>query len=80
MHTNSGVANKAAYLMTDGGTFNGKTVTGLGITKAAKIWYKVNVDLLTSAGDYQNLYDALQSLVHRTWSAPPASPPPTAPR
>src|SRR6476620_5352850 len=27
VHTNSGVNNKAAFLMTDGGTFNGKTVT-----------------------------------------------------
>ena len=41
VHINSGVSNKAAYLMTDGGTFNGKTVAGLGITKAAKIYYEV---------------------------------------
>ena len=27
VHTNSGVNNKAAFLMTDGGTFNGRTVT-----------------------------------------------------
>ncbi len=30
VHTNSGVNNKAAFLITDGGTFNGRTVTGLG--------------------------------------------------
>ena len=60
VHTNSGVNNKAAYLMTDGDTFNGKTVTGLGITKVAKIYYEVQTNLLTSAGDYQNLYGALQ--------------------
>ncbi|HEX8683812.1 MAG TPA: M4 family metallopeptidase, partial [Ardenticatenaceae bacterium] len=29
VHLNSGVNNKAAFLMTDGGTFNGRTVTGL---------------------------------------------------
>src|SRR5205823_4808325 len=29
VHTNSGVANKAAFLMTDGGTLNGVTVQGL---------------------------------------------------
>ena len=28
VHKNSGVNNKAAFLMTDGGTFNGRTVTG----------------------------------------------------
>ncbi|BAJ64823.1 M4 family metallopeptidase [Anaerolinea thermophila] len=60
VHTNSGVANKAAYLITDGGTFNGKTVTGLGITKAAHIFYKAQTSLLTSASDYLDLYNALQ--------------------
>jgi bacillolysin len=60
VHTNSGVDNKAAYLMTDGDTFNGKTVTGLGITKVAKIYYEAETNLLTSASDYQNLYAALQ--------------------
>ena len=30
-HTNSGVGNKAAYLIVDGDTFNGKTVTALGL-------------------------------------------------
>lgn len=31
VHTNSGIMNKAAYLMTEGGTFNSVTVTGIGI-------------------------------------------------
>jgi bacillolysin len=60
VHTNSGVNNKAAYLMTDGDTFNGTTVTGLGITKVARIYYEAQANLLTSASDYQNLYAALQ--------------------
>jgi len=60
VHYNSGVNNKAASLMTDGGTFNGKTVTGIGITKVAKIYYEVQTNLLTSASDYQDLYDGLQ--------------------
>ncbi len=60
VHTNSGVNNKAAFLITDGGSFNGKTVTGLGITKAAKIYYEVETNLLTSASDYADLYSALQ--------------------
>ena len=41
VHTNSGVNNKAAYLIAIGGNFNGKTITGLGNTKAAKIYYEV---------------------------------------
>ena len=60
VHTNSGVANKAAYLIADGDTFNGQTVTGLGITKAAKIFYEAQTNLLTSASDYQDLFNALQ--------------------
>jgi len=60
VHINSGVNNKAAYLMTDGGTFNGKTITGLGITKVAKIYYEAQTNLLLSASDYNDLYNLLQ--------------------
>jgi bacillolysin len=60
VHTNSGVANKAAYLMTDGDTFNGQTITGLGITKVAAIFYEAQTHLLTSASDYADLQNALQ--------------------
>ncbi len=59
VHTNSGVNNKAAYLMTDGGTFNGYTVTALGIPKVAKIYYEAQTNLLLSASDYNDLYNAL---------------------
>ncbi len=59
VHTNSGVNNKAAYLMTDGGTFNNKTVRGLGIPKVAKIYYEVQTKLLTSGSSYNDLYNAL---------------------
>ncbi|MBF0317391.1 MAG: M4 family metallopeptidase [Nitrospirae bacterium] len=60
VHTNSGVNNKAAYLMTDGDTFNSKTVTGIGITKVAKIYYEAYTHLLTSGSDYADLYNALE--------------------
>lgn len=59
VHTNSGVNNKAAYLMTDGGTFNGQTVTGIGIEKVAKLYYEVQTKHLTSGSDYLDLYNAL---------------------
>ena len=59
VHHNSGVGNKTAYLMTDGGTFDGHTVAGLGITKVARIYYEAQTHLLTSAADYADLYDAL---------------------
>jgi len=59
VHTNSGVNNKAVYLMTDGDSFNGQTVTGLGIDKVADIYYEVQTSLLTSGADYGDLFNAL---------------------
>ncbi|MDR4308174.1 M4 family metallopeptidase [Chelatococcus sambhunathii] len=60
VHTNSGVNNKAVYLITDGGTFNGKTVRGLGLDKAAALYYRVNSQLLWSSSDYVDLANALK--------------------
>lgn len=59
VHSNSGINNKAVFLMTDGGTFNGKTIKGLGITKVAKIYYKAQTTLLTSGSAYNDLYNYL---------------------
>lgn len=59
VHTNSGVGNKFAYLITDGDSFNGQTVAGLGIPKAARIIYGAS-QRLTSAADYRGLAAALK--------------------
>lgn len=59
VHHNNGVNNKAAYLMTDGDTFNGVTVNGIGIDKTAKIYYEAQTRMLTSGSDYLDLYNAL---------------------
>jgi hypothetical protein len=64
VHTNSGVGNKAAYLMAVGGSFNGQTITKLGtglgpsIKLATQIWYDVQY-ILTSGSDYNVLDKAL---------------------
>ncbi|MFC3694032.1 M4 family metallopeptidase [Chenggangzhangella methanolivorans] len=60
VHVNSGVGNKAAYLITDGDTFNGQTVKGLGIDKAAAIFYRVNNFILTSSSDYADFGNAMK--------------------
>ncbi|HEU0297489.1 MAG TPA: M4 family metallopeptidase [Anaerolineales bacterium] len=60
VHYNSGVNNKAVFLMMNGGTFNGKTVTAIGWDKVSVIYYEVNTNLLTSGADYSDLYYALQ--------------------
>jgi hypothetical protein len=59
VHTNSGVNNKAVFLLTDGGTFNTYTITSLGMNKVAAIYYEVQTRLLTSGSDYGDLYNAL---------------------
>jgi bacillolysin len=59
VHTNSGVNNKAVYLMVDGGVFNGRTVTPLGLDKTAAIYYEVQTNLLGSGANYLDLYYAL---------------------
>ena len=60
VHFNSGVNNKAVFLMVDGGTFNGRTVSALGWVKTAAIYYEVNINLLSSGADFSDLYFALQ--------------------
>ncbi len=59
VHVNSGVGNKAAYLMVDGGTFGGETVSGIGIPKAAAVWYQA-ARLLRSGSSYADLAVALR--------------------
>jgi hypothetical protein len=61
VHINSGINNKAAFLMVNGGSFNGKTIAALGWGKTAAIYYEANTDLLTSGADYSDLYFALQT-------------------
>ena len=59
VHINSGVPNKATFLMTDGGSFNGKTVAPLGLEKTVRIWYRMATLTLTSGGEFQDAYDLL---------------------
>lgn len=60
VHTNSGVGNKFSYLLTDGDTFNGQTVSGIGITKASRVIYEAN-KLLTSGAGYADFGSALRT-------------------
>ena len=56
VHTNSGVGNKTAFLISQGGTFNGQTMAGVDagdptLTKSARLWILVDQSL-TSGSDY----------------------------
>src|SRR5262249_13456909 len=59
VHLNSGVPNHAYALLVDGGTYNGKTVTGIGFDKAGKIQYRALTTYLLSASDFLDDYNAL---------------------
>jgi Zn-dependent metalloprotease len=59
VHSNSGVNNKAAYLMVDGETFNGFTVTGIGLDKTVAIYYDAQTTKLTPTSSYVQLGEAL---------------------
>jgi hypothetical protein len=59
VHTNSGVGNKLCYLLTDGDTFNGYTIAGMGISMAADLFYECQTNLLTPTSQYHDLYLAL---------------------
>ena len=37
VHSNSGVPNHAFALMADGGSYNGRVITGIGLTKACRL-------------------------------------------
>jgi vibriolysin len=57
VHYTSGVPNLAFQLLAQGGTHpRGKSsivVTGIGVEKAGKIWYKANTDLYTAGTTYE---------------------------
>lgn len=54
VHINSGIANHAFYLAANGGThhLSGVTVTGIGTTDAARIWYRSLTVYMTSSTNF----------------------------
>lgn len=59
-HDGAGIGNKTAYLIAAGGSFNGQSVTGLGNTKTAKLFYAVD-DALPANATYKNEGSLLKS-------------------
>jgi hypothetical protein len=41
VHINSGIQNKVAYLLVNGGTFNGRTISAIGQAKAQVLFYRM---------------------------------------
>ncbi len=70
VHTNSGIINKLCFLLTDGATFNGHVISGLGVDRIAALFYEVNRNLLGSGADYTDLSAALhQAAINLGWNA-----------
>jgi Zn-dependent metalloprotease len=61
VHTNSGIPNHAFALLVDGGTYNGKTVGSIGVTKAAHIYYRAQTVYQVFDSDFADHAVALES-------------------
>lgn len=60
VHTNSGVLNHFYALLVDGGTYNGYSVTGIGLTKAGRIAYRALTTYLLSGSNFADAANALR--------------------
>ncbi len=61
VHTNSGVLNHTYALLADGGTYNGQTISGIGLTKAAHIFWYAQVNLMTATTSFSQQADYLEA-------------------
>ncbi|WP_372730178.1 M4 family metallopeptidase, partial [Nocardioides sp.] len=59
VHSNSGVPNHGYALLVDGGDYNGVTVNGIGLDKAANIFFRTQIAYLTETSDFTDLADGL---------------------
>ncbi|WP_129690184.1 M4 family metallopeptidase [Gottfriedia acidiceleris] len=58
VHINSGINNKAAYLIANGGTNNGYTITKLGRATVEKIYYRALTKYLTASSGFKEMREA----------------------
>lgn len=61
VHTNSGVPNHAFALLVDGGTYNGHAVPGIGLAKAAGIYWRAQEVYQRPVTDFAEHADALEA-------------------
>jgi Zn-dependent metalloprotease len=87
VHSNSGVPNHAYALVVDGGTYNGQTVTALGLDKAAAIWWRAQTAYLTPQSNFidaanafeQSCVDLVGQPINKLTTEPDATPEAAAP-
>lgn len=61
VHGNSGVPNRLYALVVDGGSVDGHTVTGIGLDKAANLWWHAQTAHLTPTSDFDDMANSLES-------------------
>jgi Zn-dependent metalloprotease len=78
VHTNSGIPNHGFALLVDGGSYNGRTVAGLGLTKAAHMYFRAQSVYQVEDSDFADHADALEAscsdLTGKTLAALPGGP------
>ena len=61
VHENSSVPNHAYTLLVDGGTYNGQTISPIGLTKAAHIYFRAMTFYQTPTSDFADHAEALEA-------------------
>ncbi|MEL7448548.1 MAG: M4 family metallopeptidase [Pseudomonadota bacterium] len=61
VHSNSGVPNHGFALLVDGGTYNGVTVQGIGLTRAAHIYWRAMTAYQVPDSTFADHADALEA-------------------
>ncbi|MFQ5490441.1 MAG: M4 family metallopeptidase [Phycisphaerae bacterium] len=59
VHSGSGVPNHAFAIVTDGKSYNGYDVRGIGIIKSAAVWFRALTVYMTVTTDFDDAYAAL---------------------
>lgn len=60
VHGNSGIPNHAYALIVDGGNYNGQSIAGIGLTKAAHIYYRAQSVYQGPASDFVAHAEAIE--------------------
>ncbi len=61
VHINSGVVNHTFALLADGGTYNGETISGIGLDRAFHVFWRAQNTYLVSTSDFHDLALALEA-------------------
>lgn len=69
VHRNSGIMNKAFYLMTDGGSFNGCSIAGVGRDKSSAVVYQALTKYLTSTSNFKSMYNSMLQACNDLYSS-----------